>query len=367
MLTLGRVDDVELSPLHPRKSFVLGVLDKEVRLSFAKRIRETLPEPYHPLIPASKDNDIPEYKYNHETTAYAKEAKTLLQHIKRKSPDSEIAPIIMAIKESETSRTNGADDGLAASTDAFVTTLCYIGSKSLSHVLSYIERHRERLLSIGSQSTAAQMQVIKSVVAYWRDVQPGVAVNIVDKLLNYTIITPTSVLEWALAPSQLQGGGLLAETWVFEMVSGTMGKVTGRMRQIVQARDQAKLPLSQVEVLDETLIKEREAMRALFALISDALRGVAEGSNDAMIEDRAGEGEGQQMELLQLWGLKWMRVFGRKAAVEENVISEASKRFPPAGSEVSEMVIVEPNQSGTNGSTEQQEDLIDLGVEDEIA
>jgi nuclear cap-binding protein subunit 1 len=39
------------------------VLDKEIRLSFAKRIRETLPGPFHPLIPASKEKDMPDFKY----------------------------------------------------------------------------------------------------------------------------------------------------------------------------------------------------------------------------------------------------------------------------------------------------------------
>ena len=61
-----RIEDVELSKLHPKKAFILSALDKEVRLSFARRIRETLPQEYHPLIPATKDNDIPEYKYNIE-------------------------------------------------------------------------------------------------------------------------------------------------------------------------------------------------------------------------------------------------------------------------------------------------------------
>ncbi|KAI9728764.1 MAG: hypothetical protein M1828_002870 [Chrysothrix sp. TS-e1954] len=365
------VNDVDISPLHPRKSFILGVTDKEVRLSFAKRIRETLPERYHPLIPASKDNDIPEYKYNRETTPYSKEAKSLLQHIKRKSPDSDIAPIITAINDSELDRTNGTDDGLVMSTDAFVTTLCYIGSKSLSHVLSYIERHKERLLSIGPASDAARMQIIDSVVAYWREVQPGVAVNIIDKLLNYTIVTPASVLEWALAPEQLQAGSLLAETWVYEMVSGTMGKVTNRMRQIVRARNQTSLPPSQVEALDETLLKEREGMRALFATIADAVKGVAEGSNNAMVEGQDGQGEGKEMELLQLWGGKWARVFARKAAVEESVVSEAMKSFPAAGPETSdEVVMVDPERSKKDGAADQQEDLIDLNggdaVEDEI-
>jgi nuclear cap-binding protein subunit 1 len=44
----------------------MGALDKEVRLSFAPRIRGTLPEPYQPLISTELDKDIPDFKYRSE-------------------------------------------------------------------------------------------------------------------------------------------------------------------------------------------------------------------------------------------------------------------------------------------------------------
>lgn len=59
----SRTDDLARPDMHPKKAFIIGVLDKEIRLSFAKRIRETLPEPYHPLIPEGKEKDIPDFKY----------------------------------------------------------------------------------------------------------------------------------------------------------------------------------------------------------------------------------------------------------------------------------------------------------------
>lgn len=49
--------------VHPKKAFMTGALEKEIRLSFAARIRGTLPEPYRPLISEAKENDTPEFKY----------------------------------------------------------------------------------------------------------------------------------------------------------------------------------------------------------------------------------------------------------------------------------------------------------------
>lgn len=52
--------------IHPKKAFMMGALEKEIRLSFAARIRGTLPEPYQPLISEAKEKDTPDFKYNLE-------------------------------------------------------------------------------------------------------------------------------------------------------------------------------------------------------------------------------------------------------------------------------------------------------------
>ena len=55
---------MELPLVHPKKAFMVGALEKEIRLSFAQRIRGTLPEPYQPLISEAKEKDTPDFKYN---------------------------------------------------------------------------------------------------------------------------------------------------------------------------------------------------------------------------------------------------------------------------------------------------------------
>lgn len=218
----------------------------------------------------------------------------------------------------ETARSVGVDDPLIPSTDAYVTAICFLGSKSLSHVLSQIERCKERLLSIGAQSEPARRQIITSVMEYWHE-KPGVGVNMVDKLLNYTILTPMSVITWALSDQFGKGEGLVL-SHVFEMVSSTVNKVTNRVRQIIVARNQPRLPAEQVAILEETLAKERAGMGKLFALIEDALVGVAGGSVDEMAESADQDLQGETM--LRGWVGRWLRVFRRKMAVEEAWVQE---------------------------------------------
>jgi nuclear cap-binding protein subunit 1 len=242
---------------------------------------------------------------------YAAEARQIQQLIRKRAADSEIDVHIEAIQAA--SLANGDSDPLIASTDAFVTSICFVGSKSLSHVLSCIERCKERLLAIGPQSEAARRQVITSVLGYWHDL-PGIAVNIVDKLLNYTIVTPESVIRWSLGEEQVGPDGLgLVNVWRYEMVAFTMGKVTNRVRQIVNARvsavaaEEGSLTDEQIAVVDDTLKKEREAMRALFALIIELASPYEKLDSEAAA-----------------WSARWIRVFRRKAAVEESITGEAA-------------------------------------------
>lgn len=57
------VEDAYLPNNHPFKAFIIGAIDKEIRLSFAQRIKNTLPEPYQPLIGPEKEKDVPDFKF----------------------------------------------------------------------------------------------------------------------------------------------------------------------------------------------------------------------------------------------------------------------------------------------------------------
>lgn len=259
--------------------------------------------------------------------------------IRKKASEDEIQPLITQIQEEAASL--GVEDVLIPSTDAYMTAICFIGSKSLSHVLSCIERCKERLLAVGGQSPGARRQIITSVMDYWKE-QPGIGVNIIDKLLNYTILTPMSVVEWVLL-DHADGGHVLIYSHIYEMVSTTVFKVTNRVRQIVGARNQAGLPEPQVKMLDETLEKERAEQAELFKVIEDALLGVARGSQDEMIEN--GDGGSAEEALLRGWGERWLRVFRRKFAVEEAFINEAV--LPPPSS--SEPALEQEVMNGADG------------------
>jgi nuclear cap-binding protein subunit 1 len=316
------------SGLHPKKAFIIGAIDKEIRLSFAKRIRETLPKSYHSLIPEEKEKDTPDFKYTtgkkckycrnffcaHRDTLdhpYTAEGSEILQLLRKKAPEDEVQSAIQRMQDR--ARENG-DDPVMEATDAYVTAICYIGSKSLSHVLSYIERCKEHLESIVQQSAAARRQIVASVVAYW-DAMPGTAVNIVDKLLNYNIVTPASVIEWALGT----GGTGLAEHWRYEMVSSTMGKVTNRANQLALTLVQNPDMSDDIRAkLKATLEEDREKMFVLFREIEEAMGPLASEPAAAFKDEELDE---EERRLVRDWAKRWQHVFESRRTVEVALVS----------------------------------------------
>lgn len=77
LMTFYRVGDLELPDVHPKKAFIIGAIDKEIRLSFAQRIKGTLPEPYHELITEGKEKDTPDFKFSQESTFILKPVKLM--------------------------------------------------------------------------------------------------------------------------------------------------------------------------------------------------------------------------------------------------------------------------------------------------
>lgn len=260
-----------------------------------------------------------------EETPFATEGREIAALLKKKATDEEIQPVIERI---HALAIDNNLDPLVASTDVFVTSVLHVGSKSLSHVLAAIERTKDRLTDIGASSEAARSQIITSVMQYW-SAHSGVAITIVEKLLNYSILSPSDVINWTLVG--LAGktrGEALAQGYIYELVFNTVMKVTGRVRQLVNKRI-AAITLDGVPADDaETAAaveQEVSAMRSLFKDMEDALVAFATGTKDEIMETTDGLDKTEREKLVKRWGERWLRVFRRRAAIEEAYLIEKER------------------------------------------
>ncbi|KAH8756749.1 MIF4G like-domain-containing protein [Diaporthe sp. PMI_573] len=323
--------DVKLPDLHPCKAFIMGAIDKEIRLSFAGRIRKTLPEGYQELVPPEKDVEEPPFKFEKDDIPFAQEGRELAQLLKRKASDEDIQPVIERIHSLAIDQ---GLDPLVASTDVFTTAVLSIGSKSLSHVLAAIERTKDRLMDAGATSEPARAQIISAVMDFW-SAHPGVAITIIEKLLNYSIVSPSAVVQWALVRHAGETrGAALARSHIYELVFSTIAKVTRRMREVVASASTTTAPQAEGEdtsmtaELEDAKKREAQAARELFRTTQDALVAWASGAKDELMEDAGGLSDAEREErdrAVRRWGERWLRVVRRRAAIEETFLLEAEK------------------------------------------
>lgn len=255
----------------------------------------------------------------------------MAQLLKRKASDEDIQPVIERIHSLAIDQ---GLDPLVASTDVFTTAVLSIGSKSLSHVLAAIERTKERLMDAGATSEPARAQIITAVMDFW-SAHPGVAITIIEKLLNYSIISPSAVVQWALVRHAGETRGeALARSHIYELVFNTINKVTKRMREVVASSSPAAAAAPEGEdtdmssELEDAKKREAQATRELFRTTQDALVAWASGAKDELMEDAGGLSDAEREERdrhVRRWGDRWLRVVRRRAAIEETFLLEAEK------------------------------------------
>ena len=206
-------------------------------------------------------------------TPFASEGQALFALLRKKTPkDEDFEAAINAIQEKAAAA--GVADVLVPSVDALMTAICRAGAKSLSHVLSCIEKGKAHLKPLADKSEVAQRQIVASVFEYWSD-HPGVAVRIVNILLNYGVVTPRGVVQWALG-DYLGAGEALSKAFIFEMVCNTVAKVARRNREIADARLRKGLLQEQMDYTDSALADDRANARDLFNYITEAVHRAAE-------------------------------------------------------------------------------------------
>lgn len=245
---------------------------------------------------------------------------------KRKEVDNEIQAVIERIHSQAIDQ---GLDALVTSTDVFTTAVLFVGSKSLSHVLAAIERTKERLLEAGATSDSARAQIITAVMDFW-SAHPGVAKQIIEKLLNYGIVNPVAVVQWAITGfAGKTKGEALARSYIYELIFDTVAKVTNRVRQVVLAiSTSAAGGAEDVDMSpEETRDAEVKAMRELFRVLEDSLIAWASGSKDELMEDGDLDDTAREERdrLVKRWGERWLRVVRRRAAIEEAFLLEAGK------------------------------------------
>ena len=359
--------DLELSELTPKKAFIVDSIDKEIRLSFAARIRGTLPPEYDSLVAKEKEIDAPNSKYEKDSP-YSETAADIVSAIRKKSPPEEIKPLLEKIETD--ARASGLSENQAKATviDVLVTSIAWVGSKSLSHVTMIVDRSRNLLLELMGEDLSLQAQVVSTFIEYW-SYQPGNAIAIVLKLVNFSVLKPQGVITWALDPTALDGGRKLAKVPVWEAVTGVLTKQEMKIKELVRAARVPGLEDEQRERIKTRLTGELDALRNLLGMIKTGLVNVQSGATAAQANTGV---TAEEQQLINVWAAKWQWAMDRREKVLELWVAEELAKPIPVPESVEEKVEEikmedesrKENSNGANGTNGKGHGEVDLDILD---
>jgi nuclear cap-binding protein subunit 1 len=338
-------EDLDLNDLSPKKAFILDSIEKEIRLSFAARIRGTLPPEYATLITKEKEVDTPTPKFEKEGAPFADKAKEVVQLIRKRAPGEEIEPILEQVQTQALENGSDEQEAKAIMIDVLATSIAWVGSKSLSHFLAIVERSKTLLLKL-METEGVQSQMISSVLEFWQH-QAGTAATIILKLVNYEVLTPTGIIHWAFNAG-VNGGRNLGKVYMWEIVTGVLAKVSNKVLEVVRLARTPGLDEAKRAEIRAVLDVELETLRKLYAEAKLFLKAVQAGNAPSAVVTSEEDGA-----LIRVWAAKWAWVLDRREKVNEMWIrDELAKPIPEPEVVDEKMEEVKVDGNGVEGSAE---------------
>ncbi|CAN6661435.1 nuclear cap-binding protein complex subunit 1 [Trichomonascus vanleenenianus] len=194
------IKDIDLPDFHPRKVFITQLILKEIRLSYAGRVKETLPPEFLKFVP-----DIPEepqLKYLEESNPYAEVVNKLLPKLSGDNAE-DIDVVLEELKDKATSESVGSSADTIETTmiDVYVSALCHLGNRSISHAEAFFARAKDGLSKL-VQDDAQARAAINGVMNYWKD-QPYVGLIVAGNLIKTGVVSEQGFVEALLSDDSL--------------------------------------------------------------------------------------------------------------------------------------------------------------------
>lgn len=215
--------DLSLPPLHPRLVCIKETIEKEMRLSYYQRVRATLPEEY--LVLLSEEAPVANFLYKLPTAKLHEEAEELMRLLRSKG-DSTIIDSLLAKVQVSPGKSQSGDD--RESLQLLVQCVLQLGHQSFSHALNTIEHNLPLLQSRCNADSDSRRTTVNVVMKFWEQ-QPFVGATLLDKLLNYSVLSPLSVLQWLFWDTQPATFG---KSFAWELCKTTIDKVNTRVVQV---------------------------------------------------------------------------------------------------------------------------------------
>ncbi|PNY03885.1 nuclear cap-binding protein subunit 1-like [Trifolium pratense] len=278
---------LDLPRWAPQRVFVQEVLEREVRLSYWDKVKqsienapgleELLPPKGGPNFNLGAENG----KENNEQLLSGQ----LNEMVKGKAP---VREIISWIEESVF-----PNNSLEVTLRVVVQTLLNIGSKSFTHLITVLERYGQVISKICPDEDK-QIMLIAEVGSFWKSNTQMTAIAI-DRMMGYRLVSNLAIVRWVFSEENVEQFHMSDRPW--EVLRNAVSKTYNRISDLRKEILSLKRNISSAEVAVNEAKAEVDAAASKLALVDGE---PVIGENPAMLNRLKSHAEKAQEELVSI-------------------------------------------------------------------
>ncbi|CAN1751113.1 Nuclear cap-binding protein subunit 1, partial [Linum perenne] len=214
---------LDLPKWAPQRVFVQEVLEREVRLSYWDKVKQSV-ENAPALEELLPPKGSPNFKYSVEDGKEKTECHAVSAELSNKVKGRASAREVISWVE-ETVLTN---HGWEVTLSVIVQTLLDIGSKSFTHLITVLERYGQVIARL-CPDLDKQVLLIAELSSYWENNTQMSAIAI-DRMMGYRLLSNLAIIKWVFSPASVELFHISDRPW--EILRNAISKTYNRMSDL---------------------------------------------------------------------------------------------------------------------------------------
>ncbi|KAK1393168.1 nuclear cap-binding protein subunit 1 [Heracleum sosnowskyi] len=238
----------------PKRVFVQEVLEREVRLSYWDKVKQSIENApaLEELLPPKGG---PNLKYSAEDAD--KTELALTSEIKAMVKGRKMAREVIVWMDENVVPVHGLDVALKV----IVHTLLEIGSKSFTHLITVLERYGQVIAKI-CPDQEKQILLIDEVNCFWKNSTQMTALTI-DRMMGYRLISNLAIVRWVFSPTNIELFHTSDRLWeilrnainkTYHRISDLRKEITLLKRNVVSAEESVSKTQAELDAAEGKLM-----------------------------------------------------------------------------------------------------------------
>ncbi|TQE01626.1 hypothetical protein C1H46_012765 [Malus baccata] len=211
---------LDLPKWAPQRVFVQEVLEREVRLSYWDKVKQSIEHApgLEELLPPK---GAPNFKFSVQETSEEDGLHALSSDLRNMvKARASAREMIVWIEESVF-----PVHGMEVTLNVVVQTLLDIGSKSFTHLITVLERYGQVIAKLCADQDK-QVMLINEIDSYWRNNSQMTAIAI-DRMMGYRILSNLAIVRWVFLPANIEQFHISDRPW--EILRNAVSKTYNRV------------------------------------------------------------------------------------------------------------------------------------------